>query len=63
MNRVPVRLGLVLAVTAWAAGCGTPHPMIEPAFASRSYTPARIALLPPDVFMVYDQYGDNDPQK
>lgn len=63
MNRVLGPTGLVLAVTAWAAGCGTPHPMVEPAFAARAYTPARVALLPPDVFMVYDQYGDNDPQK
>ena len=35
--------------------------MIEPAFAARSYTPLRIALLPPDVFVVLDQFGDNDP--
>jgi hypothetical protein len=52
---------LILATVGWA-GCAT-HPMIEPAFEARSYTPARIALLPPAVFMVYDQYGDNDPQK
>ena len=37
--------------------------MIEPAFEARTYTPARIAILPPAVFMVFDQYGDNDPQK
>jgi len=55
---------LLLAVTAWAAGCAsTPHPGIEPAFAARTYTPVRIALLPPDVFMVLDQVGDNDPAK
>src|SRR5436190_349057 len=53
---------LLLAATGWAAGC-TPHPMVEPAFANRAYTPARIALLPPAVFMVYDEFGDNDPQK
>ena len=35
--------------------------MIEPAFAARTYTPLRIALLPPDVFLVVDQFGDNDP--
>jgi hypothetical protein len=51
-----------LATTGWAAGCAT-HPMIEPAFEARTYTPARIAILPPAVFMVFDQYGDNDPQK
>jgi hypothetical protein len=54
---------LALSVCAWAAGCGTPQPMMEPVFAARTYTPARIALLPPAVFMVYDQYGDNDPQR
>ncbi len=52
----------LLATLGWAAGCAT-HPMIEPAFAARTYTPARIAILPPAVFMVFDQYGDNDPQK
>ena len=35
--------------------------MIEPSFAARTYTPLRIALLPPDVFVVLDQFGDNDP--
>ncbi len=54
-------LGLCLAAAAWTAGCATPGPMIEPAFAARSYTPLRIALLPPDVFVVLDQFGDNDP--
>jgi len=34
--------------------------MIEPAFAARSYTPLRIAVLQPDVFVVLDQVGDND---
>jgi hypothetical protein len=53
----------VLSVAAWAAGCATPSPMIEPAFQQRSYTPARIALLPPTVFMVFDELGDNDPAK
>jgi len=52
----------LLATLGWAAGCAT-NPMIEPAFAARTYTPARIAILPPAVFMVVDQYGDNDPQK
>src|SRR4051795_8675706 len=55
-------VALTLTVTGWAAGC-TPHPMVEPAFANRAYTPARIALLPPAVFMVYDEFGDNDRQK
>jgi hypothetical protein len=56
--------GLALAVLAWAAGCATaPAPAIEPAFAARSYTPLRVAMLPPDVFVVLDQVGDNDPAK
>jgi hypothetical protein len=55
---------LALAVTAWAAGCATsPRPAIDPGFAARAYTPGRIALLPPDVFVVVDQVGDNDPVK
>src|SRR6185436_1648919 len=55
---------LMLAVLAWAAGCASaPRPAIEPAFAARTYTPVRIALLPPDVFMVVDEVGDNDPVK
>ncbi len=54
---------VALSTAAWAAGCGTPRPMIEPVFAARTYTPARIAILPPAVFMVQDDYGDNDPQK
>lgn len=53
---------LGLAVTAWASGCATRPPMIEPAFAARTYTPIRIAVLPPDVFVIYDQVGDNDPR-
>ncbi|HEX2656613.1 MAG TPA: hypothetical protein VHU40_00005, partial [Polyangia bacterium] len=40
-----------------------PRPAIEPAFAARTYTPVRIALLPPDVFMVVDEVGDNDPAR
>jgi hypothetical protein len=52
---------LCLAAAAWTAGCATPGPMIEPSFAARTYTPLRIALLPPDVFVVLDQVGDNDP--
>jgi hypothetical protein len=55
---------VVLAFVAWTAGCASgPRPALEPAFAARSYTPVRIALLPPDVFMVLDQLGDNDPVK
>jgi len=55
---------LALAVSAWAAGCATaPRPSIDPGFAARAYTPGRIALLPPDVFVVLDQVGDNDPVK
>src|SRR3954447_3749889 len=52
-----------LAALGWAAGCPTPGPMIDPTFAARTYTPARVALMPPDVFVVYDEYGDNDPRK
>ncbi|MES1209693.1 MAG: hypothetical protein ABUS79_27485 [Pseudomonadota bacterium] len=55
---------MALAVLAWAAGCATaPAPAIEPAFAARTYTPIRIALLPPDVFVVVDQVGENDPAR
>jgi hypothetical protein len=55
---------LVLGVVAWTTGCASgPRPAIEPSFAARTYTPIRIALLPPDVFMVLDQMGDNDPVK
>lgn len=55
-------IGVVLAVLAWTAGCATgPKPTLEPTFAARTYTPIRIALLPPDVFVVLDQVGDNDP--
>jgi hypothetical protein len=36
-------------------------PQIDSAFAARAYTPGRIAVLPPDVFVVLDQFGDNDP--
>lgn len=55
---------LALAVLAWACGCATaPRPAIDPGFAARAYTPGRIALLPPDVFVVLDQVGDNDPVK
>src|SRR5947207_6176553 len=68
MKRLPrVRVSpvaLVAAVLGWAAGCATPpRPMIDPYFAARSYTPGRIALMPPDVFVIYDQVGDNDPRR
>src|SRR5262245_23737841 len=53
-------LGLVLGCAAWSAGCATPQPMMDPVFASGTYAPARVALLPPDVFVVLDQVGDND---
>ncbi|HXI60216.1 MAG TPA: hypothetical protein VNO55_29330 [Polyangia bacterium] len=53
---------LLLSTLAWASGCATaPKPMVEPFFAQRTYTPSRIALLPPDVFVILDQVGDNDP--
>jgi hypothetical protein len=54
-------LALCVSAAAWASGCATPGPMIEPAFAARTYTPLRIAVLQPDVFVVLDQFGDNDP--
>jgi len=56
-------LAVSLAMLGWAVGCAAPRPMIDPYFAARTYTPARIALMPADVFVVYDQFGDNDPQK
>jgi hypothetical protein len=57
-------VSLALTVFAWAAGCATaPRPSADPGFAARAYTPGRIALLPPDVFVVLDQVGDNDPVK
>jgi hypothetical protein len=57
-------VALLAAALGWAAGCATPpRPMVDPYFAARSYTPARIALMPPDVFLVYDQVGENDPRK
>jgi hypothetical protein len=55
-------LALAATVAAWSAGCATaPRPAIDPAFATGAYVPARIAVLPPDVFVVLDQVGDNDP--
>jgi hypothetical protein len=54
---------LLLAVFAWT-GCATaPRPLVDSGFAARAYTPGRIAVLPPDVFVVLDQVGDNDPVK
>jgi hypothetical protein len=55
-------LALMLAVVAWSAGCATaPPPLVDPAIATGAYAPARIAVLPPDVFVVLDQAGENDP--
>ena len=52
----------MVAVTGWATGCAiAPRPMVDPGYAARAYTPARVAVLPPDVFVVLDQFGDNDP--
>jgi hypothetical protein len=53
-------LALVAACAAWAGGCATQRPFADPVFASGAYAPARIAVLPPDVFVVLDQVGDND---
>ena len=53
---------LAVAVAGWATGCAiTPQPMVDPGYAARAYTPGRVAVLPPDVFVVIDQVGDNDP--
>ena len=53
---------LAVAVTGWATGCAiAPQPMVDPGYAARAYTPLRVAVLPPDVFVVVDQAGDNDP--
>jgi hypothetical protein len=55
---------LFLAVLGWSAGCATgPRPLVDSGYAARAYTPGRIAVLPPDVFVVLDQVGDNDPVK
>jgi len=56
-------VALAFAALGWASGCAGPRPLIEPVFEKRTYTPAKVALLPPAVFMVYDEYGDNDPRK
>ncbi len=50
-----------LALLAWVGCATTVTPQIDPAFAARAYTPGRIAVLPPDVFLVLDELGDNDP--
>jgi hypothetical protein len=55
------RLAMPLALLAWVGCATTVQPQIDPAFAARAYTPGRIAVLPPDVFVVVDQVGDNDP--
>jgi hypothetical protein len=55
-------LGFMVAAMGWATGCAiAPRPAVDPGYAARSYTPARVAVLPPDVFVVLDQFGDNDP--
>jgi hypothetical protein len=55
-------LGFMVAAIGWATGCAiAPRPMVDPGYAARAYTPARVAVLPPDVFVVVDQVGDNDP--
>lgn len=52
---------LAIAVVGWAGCASAPRPMIDPGYAARSFTPTRITVLPPDVFVVVDQVGDNDP--
>jgi hypothetical protein len=55
-------LAFFVGVVAWSIGCATaPPPLVDAALATGAYTPARIAVLPPDVFVVLDQAGDNDP--
>ena len=55
-------LAFVVAVLAWSGGCATaPPPLVDAALASGAYAPARITVLPPDVFVVLDQAGENDP--
>jgi hypothetical protein len=55
-------LAFLVAVTGWATGCAiAPRPMVDPGYGARAYTPGRVAVLPPDVFVVVDQAGDNDP--
>ncbi|MDB4981149.1 MAG: hypothetical protein JWM82_1901 [Myxococcales bacterium] len=56
-------VALVAACAAWASGCATQKPLVDPVFASGAYAPARIAVLPPDVYVVLDQVGDNDDAK
>ncbi len=56
-------LALVAACAAWAGGCATQKPLVDPVFASGAYAPTRIAVLPPDVYIVLDQAGDNDDAK
>ncbi len=54
----------MLAALGWSAACATgPHPLVDSGYAARAYTPGRIAVLPPDVFVVLDQVGDDDPVK
>jgi len=52
---------LALALCGWAGCASAPRPMVDAAYASRAYSPVRVAVLPPDVFVVVDQVGDNDP--
>jgi hypothetical protein len=62
--RSPSTPAFLLAVLGWSAGCATgPRPLVDSGYAARAYTPGRIAVLPPDVFVVLDQVGDNDPVK
>ncbi len=63
MRSLPVFLLAVYFTFAWS-GCATaPRPLVDSGYAVRAYTPGRIAVLPPDVFVVLDQVGDNDPVK
>ncbi|HEY4395679.1 MAG TPA: hypothetical protein VGP64_16525 [Polyangia bacterium] len=63
MRFSPALLLAVYSTWAWS-GCATaPRPLVDSGYAARAYTPGRIAVLPPDVFVVLDQVGDDDPVK
>ena len=54
----------LVAVLGDLPSCATgPRPLVDAGYAARAYTPGRIAVLPPDVFVVLDQVGDDDPVK
>lgn len=62
LSRAGVLLAAAALVQVSLSGCAARRAAIDPAFAARTYTPARIAVLPPTVFMVLDDTGTNDPR-